>query len=894
MTALRRLAEFARRIRYLVLRDRYTAEMEEEIRLHIDLRATRLHAQGWPIAVARDKARRRFGNRTNIQERSRNMWGLSLLEQAIADLRFAARRLRRRPGFSLAAITVAALGIGATTAVFSAIDAALLRPLPFVRPSELVTLPSIRIPFDPGAGSRFPEGRHILDINDVTAMTDVFSHVGAFAAGGLNLTDTENPQRLRAGVVTTGFFATLGARPQFGRTFDDAEGKPIGGRVVVLSDALWSRRFGRRDMIGKSIDLNGARFQVVGVMEPGFSFPNESDLWIPMTIPTTFETYAPFRGFLPSNVVARTAAGVTVKQAASRVLANWLRLVGPPEPGKSPALEDIADEVQKRGAAIPLQRDLVGSGQTSLAILMGATALLLLIACANVANLLLSDAAGRRREVALREVLGASSGRITRQLLAESVLLALAGAMVGVAIAPAVLSVLRAAMPANLAGVAAAQLDVRVLGFAVLLAVVTGIVFGLWPALGAKRCDAAETIKSGGLASTGGLGHARRVLITAELALTVMLLIGAGLMLRSLDRVLSLDVGMNPEHVATLEFSFPRGTPRVTRLSRLHAIVERLERDPAIQGAAVVNDLPLRGNGGIALSITVDGAPKPESMDDMAFSRFLLASGSYFKTLGIPLRGHTFAATTDSLSPAIAVVSETMAKRWWPNGDAVGKTFHFGGDGPAITIVGIAADVRESGLERKVQPQMYLPIERETPENVAIVARGTRAPSALLARLSEAVRAVDPSQAVYNVRMMDAVIAKSMTPRRTNTTLITIFGGVALLLSAFGVYAVVSYSVARRSREFGIRAALGATGRNIVALVGREMIGVLVVGLTIGLAGAWALSRLMAALLFQVDAHDLPTFLAAPLALVVPALVAMLVPAMRAMKASPAEVMRAE
>jgi predicted permease len=453
-------------------------------------------------------------------------------------------------------------------------------------------------------------------------------------------------------------------------------------------------------------------------------------------------------------------------------------------------------------------------------------------------------------------------------------------------------------MPANLAGVAPAQLDLRVLVFAVLLALVTGIVFGLWPALGTKRGDAAETIKSGGLALTaGGLGHARRVLITAELALTVMLLVGSGLMLRSLDRVLSLDMGMSPEHVGTMEFAFARGTPRALKLTKLHAIIERLERDPSIQGAAVVNDLPLRGGGGIALSITVEGAPKPKSVDEMAFSRYLLASSGYFKTLGIPLlRGQTFAATTDSLSPPTAVISETMAKQWWPNGDALGKTFNLGGGGlhPSFTIVGIAADVRESGLERKLQPQMYLPIERETPDNVAIVVRGTLAPATLLARLNAAVRAVDPSQAVYNVRMMDAVVAKSMTPRRTNTTLISIFGGVALLLSAFGVYAVVSYSVTRRAREFGIRAALGATGRNIVALVGREMVSVLVVGLTIGLAGAWALSRLMAALLFQVDAHDLPTFLAAPLALVIPAVVAMLVPARRAMKVSPAEVMRAE
>jgi putative ABC transport system permease protein len=889
------LGELLRRLRFLLFRERYTAELEEEIRFHIDRRAHRLHERGMPIAVARYAARRQFGNATTIQERSRDMWGFSWVEQFGEDVRFAARRLRNRPGFALATIVVAALGIGATTAVFSAIDAALLRPLPFVHPEQLVTLTSVNVPFDPGFER--PRGRHMLDIVDVAAMPEVFSRVGAFAAGGLNLTDANNPRRVNAGVVTTGFFATLGARAQAGRTFDDAEGKPNGAHVTVISDALWQARFGGADMIGKSIELNGTRYTVVGVMPPGFSFPNESDLWIPMTIPTTFETFAPFRGFLPSQIVARLAPGVTPQAAAPRVYDAWKRLAGPPTDGKASNLDDIIEEVRKRGTVIPLQQQLVGASQKALVILMGATGLLLLIACANVANLLLSDAASRRREVALREVLGATRGRITRQLLAESLLLAVAGTLIGIALAPAVLGVLRAMMPADLAGLAPAELNLRVLAFATVLALVTGLVFGLWPALGTARADAAETIKSGGGlgATAGNLGVARRVLITAELALTVMLLIGSGLMLRSMQRVLSQDMGLNPERVATLELSFAESRSRYANLPKLKAILARLQGVPGIEAAAVVNDLPLRGNGGISISFQVDGAPPAKSMDDMTFARYLMASPDYFKALGIPLlRGRTFSAVADSLSPPEAVINSTMAKKWWPNTDALGKTFRFAGDTIPLTIVGIVADVRESGLERQVTPQVYFSIERGSPRNAAVIARGTLPPSAMMARLNEAVRAVDPAQAVYNVRTMDEVISKSVAPRRTNTTLIALFGGLALMLSAFGVYAVVSYSVTRRAREFGIRAALGATGRNIAALVGREMVGVVALGLALGIGGAWMLSRVMQALLYGVDAHDMTTFLAAPVLLVIPAIVATVVPARRAMRVSPTEVMRAE
>lgn len=822
------------------------------------------------------------------------MWGLGWIENAAVDVRFAGRRLRHRPGFAIATIVVAALGIGATTAVFSAIDAAFIRPLPFVQAERLVTLTDVFIPMK--LSDNAPRGQpHYITIGDARQMPDLFTGVAAYAAGGLNLSDASSPRRVRVGVVTSNFFSVLGAAPALGRVFSDDEGRPNGPRSAVLSDAIWRDKFGGAGVVGKSIELNGNRYTVVGIMRPGFNFPNESDLWIPLTVPVTFETFAPFRGFLPSTIVGRLAPGVSIDQAKARLFDRWLRLAGPnPEPNTNYFASTIK-ELGTKGALAPLKTELVGDTRTSFAILMGAALLLLLIACSNVANLLLSDAVSRRREIALREVLGAARGRIVRQLLAESMLFAVSGATLGLVIAPAALRVLRAMMPRNLAGVAPAELDWRVLVFAIALALVTGAVFGLWPAVGSACADATETIKAGGGlgATAGGLGGARRLLITAELALTMMLLVGSGLMLRSLDRVLSENLGLNPEHVGTMELAIA-GKKSAAAQAEVNAVLDRLSADPGINAAGVINDLPLRGPGGIGISIKVDGAPAPKTTDDMVFSRYLMATGGYFKAMGIPLlRGRTMLASDDSAAPKVVVINKAMADAYWPHTDPIGKTFHMMGPDP-ITVVGIVADVREKSLESSGSAQMFFPIGQQTPDNLAIVARSTLPPSALLARLRDAVRAVDPTQAVYNARMMDDVIGESVAPRRTNTTLIAIFGAVALALAAFGVYAVVSYGVSRRSREFGIRAALGATGRHIAALVAREMASVVIVGLALGMLGAWALSRVLASLLYGVGTHDVATFLAAPLTLIVPAVIATLVPARRAMRVDPTEVMRAE
>jgi putative ABC transport system permease protein len=886
------IRELARRIWYLIRRDRLAADLEEEMRLHIEMRAARMEQSGLGASEARYAARRRFGNVATMEEASRDVWGFASVERLVQDLRYATRRLRQRPSFSIPVIAVLALGVGATTAVFSAVDAAILRPLPFARPHELVTLPNVGIPFEEESDERFP-----TDIDDVIALPDVFARVAGFASGGLNLSDPENPLRLKVGVVTVDFFSALGARPQHGRTFAPEEGEPRAPAVTVLSHALWQRHFGGRPMLGKSISLNGRPYTVVGVMRPGFTFPSESDLWIPLSVPTTFATFEPFRGWLPSRVVARLAPGITSEAASAQLFARWQQLASQVS-GDRQYVDQMLNEVREQGAAIPLQRELVGDRRRPLLVLLGATVLLLLIACANVANLLLSDAAVRRREIAVRETLGATRKRIVGQLLAESGLLALGGGLLGVVLAPAALRVLRAMLPPSLAGVTTAQLDLRVLAFATGLALVTAVAFGLWPALGATRGDATEAIKSGGGhgATAGKTGRARRTLVGAELALAVMLLVGAMLMLRSFARLMSEDVGLDPERVATLEMSFASSAGgRAARLRTINTALERLNGQPGIQAAGAVNDLPLRGGGGIAVRLEVEGAAPPPSPGEMRFPRLLNASGGYFKALGIALlRGRTFTPADDSVAPRVAVVNKAMATTYLPGLDPIGRALRWPGDSVPTTIVGVVADVREAGLDRDPPPQVFLPIDAWTPANVALVARGTLPPRQLLAALVEAVRTADPAQPVFNVRMMDEVIGKSVAPRRTNTILIATFAGLALILSALGVYSAVSYGVAQRTREFGIRAAFGASGRDLVGLVSREMFVVVAIGTVSGLAATWGLSRVLAALLYGVEPHDPATFAIVPLLMLPPALVATLLPALRAMRVSPSEVMRGE
>ena len=889
-----------RRVWYLMNRNRITRELEEEMRSHVEFRARSLQDAGVSEESAHAAARRKFGNTITIQQQSRDMWGFAGLEELTTDLRFALRRLAQRPAFTAAVVGVMAIGIGATTAMFSAVDAALLRPLPFVSPEQLVTLPDIDVPFNPGIGERDQRASR-LDLADVRKMPELFISAAAYAAGGLNLTDLQNPARLKAGVVTSNFFSTLGVRPLIGRTFVESEGVPRSADVVVLSYGFWQRQYGGLDIKGLRIALGARTFEVIGVMPRGFGFPEESDLWIPMTVPTTFQTFEAFRNFLPSKSIARMAVGLDVKSASARLMAREMQQRLALDSMSQTHLDDMLKEERTKGAVRPLQRELVGDQSNALFFLLGATGLLLLIACVNVTNLLLSHAALRKRELAVRQVLGATRIRIIRQLLTESVLLSLTGAAVGMAVASLAMSLMRALMPVSLVGLAPVSLDLRILGFATLLAVITGVAFGLWPAIGSTRQSDTEAIKSGsGHGATGaGAGRARRALVSAELALAVMLSIGAGLMLRSYDRLLNRDNGMRTNQVGTLELTIPRTSGgRAGLLRNINAVLSRLTSIPGIQTAGVVNDLPLNGSRGIGLMVA-GGMNKPKPGEDQ-FARYILASGGYFRTMGISLlRGRLFTSADDSLAPKTVIIAKTMAEKMWPGLDPVGRTIELGtaggaGDGNPITIIGVVADVVETKLESDPGMQMYFSAYSQTPNSLAIVARGALPEQTLLAHLKGAVRSVDRSQAVYNVRMMDAVVSSSVAPRRTNTRLIVTFAALALILTSIGVYAVVAHNVSHRTRELGIRSALGANGSDLVRLISREMLWVTVAGIATGLGGAWALAKTLSSLVYGVDVHDGFTYAIVPLALVVPTLLATLLPARRVLRLSPADVMRTD
>ena len=890
------LGRLWRRLRFLVSRDLATRELEEEMRLHRELRAEALRRQGHATEHARLEANRQFGHAIRIAEDSRDAWGWGTADAFWQDVRYAARRLWQRPGFTAAVVGILALGTGATTAMFSAVDAAFLRPLPFAQPDQLMTLRHVNIPSDlrmerPGRRERS------LDVDHVREMRDVFSHVAAYAAGGLNLVDPERPRRVKAGVVSGDFFATLGVPAAVGRTIAAADGVPGAPKVVVLSWDLWQTDFGGRKVVGTTIPLNTSRYEVIGVMPRGFSFPDESDVWIPLSIPVTAATFEPFRGYLPSTVIARATPSATAEITEARLRTAWERVAAsiPRDSGQRLSIDETLDRIRAEGASAPLHMELVGDRRTALLVLFATTALLLLIACANVTNLLLSYGASRSRELAVRTVLGATRVRLVRQLLAESVMLAVGGAILGIMLAPFVLRVLRTVMPAQLAGVAPVQLDVRVLAFATVLALFTGILFGLWPAFGATRGSAMATIKAGGGhgASAGGARRSQRLLVGAELALAGIMLVGAGLMLRSFERLVATDTGVVAEHVATLEMSFLRGVRQPQRLERLDRILGELRRLPGVAAAGAVNDLPLRGGGGIGISVKVDGAPAA-ARDE--YPRYLVASDGYFEAMGIALkRGRYFAPSDGSGSASsVAIISQAMADVFWPGKDPLGRTFLFGGDGPPVEVIGVVADVREGGLEKDPGPQMYFPARTNLDANVALVVRGTSAPKDLLSALSRAVRGVDPAQPVYNVRMMDDVIGKSMAARRANTTLIGLFGLLALLIAALGVYAVTANAVAQRSREFGIRAALGATRRDLAWHVASEMTVVVTVGVVAGAALAWGASRVMAGLVYGITVHDIGTFITAPVVLALAAVAATAVPTRRATRVQPVEVMRAE
>ena len=867
------------RYRSFVRRVGADRRMDEEFRFHLAMEVEKHIRSGMMPAEARRRALVAFGGVERHREAMRDGRRVRWLDDFGRDVRVGVRGLWSSTGFTLVTLLTMALGLGATTAVFSAVDAVLLRPLPFADPDRIVQV-------DVGISFReetYPE--RAPDITEVRTLESMFSDVAAFAPGGANLSGRGVPRRVRIGAVTPDLFSMLGVAPALGRGFVAEEGNPGGPAVAILSDGLWRASFaGDAGVLGTDIKINGRSHTAIGVMPRGFAFPSDAELWVPLSVPTTYASFEYFRQYIPSRVVARLAPGATLDRARDRVELLFSRH----DPENAP---DGAELVA------PFRTALVGDRDTALLVLLGATALVLLVACTNVTNLVVSRAMVRRREIAIRSVLGATSGRVLRQLLTESMVLVLIGSALGVAVAALGVRLLDALVPAALSGVAPIRIDLRVLGFVVFLALGMGVIIGVLAASEAQRTQPNTVLKSGtaGSGTSGESARLRRAFVVAQLSLALMLLVGSVLMLRSLFTLLSVDPGVRPERVATLELTLAGGDyPTVnSRRAFYESVLQRLLSRPEVDAAAAINELPLRGQGGVRFLLYPAGL-RPESFDMDHLAQDLRVTPGYFETMGIRiLRGRAPLPRADTLAPREVAISTSLANVYWHEENPIGRRLETP-TGQQYEVVGVVADVRPRTLESDFIAQAYYSLLDTPYDNAALVARGRVPAASLTAVLQDAVRDVAPGQAVYNARTMEQVISRAIAPRRTNTVLITAFGLISVMLAAIGVYGVMAFAVDRRTREIGIRMALGAAPGRVLGGVVGEALGLALAGTVLGLIGAWMLSRVLQSLIFGVTAHDPATFVVAPLVLLAIAAAAALVPARRATRIDPLAAIRAE
>ena len=809
-----------------------------------------------------------------------------MLADLLHDLRYAARIQLKNPAFTIVAVIALALGIGANTAIFSVVNTVLLRPLPYKDPDRLVMV------WEDATKAGFPRdvptNANFIDWRD---QNQVFEGMAAIADESFNLTGAGDPERLEGRRVSANLFPMLGVEPQIGRVFSAAEDQPGSQRVVLLSYGLWQRRFGGDpSIVGKPLTLNGESHTVVGVMPARFQFPTSDDqAWVPIAF-TPQQAASRNRHYL--QVIARLKPGVTLAQAQTEMSTIATRL----EQQYPQSNADLGATVTS------LHEHLVGDIKPALLILLGAVGLVLLIACANVANLLLARAAVRQKEIAVRIALGARRLRLVRQFLTESVLLSTLGGIVGLAIAFTGLVLLRTFIPENISQAREISIDLKVLGFTLFVSVLTGVIFGLAPAIQAVRFNQSETLKEGGRdAATGGSGkRLRSVLVMAEVAISLVLLIGAGLLINSFLRLRNVDPGFRADNLLTMKIVLPE--PKYEDFERRQAfytdLVQRVESIAGVRSAAVTTNLPLYRQGN-SITVRIEGRPEPPPGQEQVVVTRIISPG-YFDTMTIPLLSGRKLNDQDVATSrnASAVISETMARRFWPNEDPVGKRLAAGrvtSDEDWINVVGVVKDVRQFELTAEPRPQMYLSYRQAgffAPRD--LVVKTDIEPTSMAATVRNAVWEIDKDQPVSDIRTMEAILADSIARQRFSMLLLAIFAGVALILAAVGIYGVMSYSVAQRTHEIGIRMALGAqTGAVLKLAVGYGM-KLVIVGIVVGLIAAFALTRLMSTLLFGVTATDPTTFTLISLLLVGVSALASYIPARRATKVDPIIALRYE
>ena len=804
-----------------------------------------------------------------------------------ADLRFAARLLARNPGFTLVAIVTLALGIGANTAIFTVANAILLRPLPYLHPDRLVLL-SLSNPKEAVIAGVFSYPRFKF----LNEHSKSFSGLAAFTNESFNLTDTSDPEQLPAARVSAGFFRVMGVYPQLGRDFLPEEDQPGGKPVVLISHGMWVRRYGASPaVVGRTINLNTQAFTIIGVIPPGFRFGfigSSVDIWAPRVFELNLATpqqIAAGAGFL--NAVARLAPGVSIEQAKAE-----MDVVNRQYQRENAGMGDASP--QNTVTVADLREQIVANIRPAVLLLFAAVGLVLLIACANVASLLLSRTLGRRKEIAIRTALGAGRATLVRQLLTESVLLSFLGGALGVLLSYGATRALASLAAQKLPRAGEIQTDTVVLVFAAALSILTGIVFGMMPAIEASRPDLNTGLRDESRGSTGGRGRhrLRAGLVAVQVALSVILLIGSGLLIRSFVQLLNVSPGVDASNVLTMNIPLPPARYQLSRqmTTFFDEVVVRAQQLPGVRSAAVASALPL--NATRYSPAWMEGQPEVP-MPQRPIMVIEMVSPTYFATMRTPLlAGRFFTAHDDPDAPLVAIVNQALARRYWPNTKAVGKRIYLGRLTAPMEVVGVTADIKNITLAADAAAAIYLPYAQRPWRSMNLILRTNADPHTLIAAARHLVASVDKDQPVTAVQTLEELLADSRTQPRLLMLLLAVFSATAFLLAVVGIYGTLSYLVAQRTQELGIRIALGASRRDIIAMVVRQGMAITVAGLVIGLSFSLYLTRLLSSLLFHVSDTDPLTFVAAALVFSFVALVASYVPARRATHVDPTLAMR--
>jgi predicted permease len=880
------------RMRALFRRNVVETELNEEIRFHFDREVEKYKKQGMTDEEARRSARLAFGGDEQVKEDCREARGTGLIDTGVQDLRYAQRQLWSNPSFAVVIILTMALSIGANSAIFSVISSVLIKSLPYPEPEKIV-----RVFLTSNIYPKFP--LNPFDFRDYRTHSKSFDSLAAFSRGDMQLSGgSTEPVRLHGFRITSGFFRVLGLHPQLGREFDVKVETPGNGLQVILSDRVWRSQFGAApDIVGRKITLNAQPFTVVGVMPAGTEHPGNEyrslaygedvDLWWPFT----FEGDPTRRGAHYIEGIGRLKDGVTAEQAQSELSAIMTQIARDLGQGKS----------DWQAMVIPLYREVVGSSQRMLLVLLGAVGIVLLIACANAANLLLARAATRQREIAVRLALGASRSRLVRQLLTESLLIALAGGALGLGMAAGGVKALVSLLPADFPRAHEIHVSAPVFAFTFLVSAATGILFGLIPAIQASRIDPRQGLHEGGRTSTGTgrLSRLRNALVVSEVSLACVLLIGAGLMLRSLLNLIHLDPGFREEHVLTASVSLPGAEYKTEAVvGRFYdTLTTNLASIPGVEAAGAGSDLPWTGYDDNT-SLNIEGKQAPPH--DEFHARYHVATPDYFRALGIPLlRGRFFTAGDKPGTQRVVIINHAMAQKYWPGEDVVGKRVTWD-DHPKETdwfrIVGVVGDVKDKPSSADTEPAFWWADLQQpfTSTDMSLVVRSTADPQTLAEAVRNEVRRLDPALAVADVAWMDEIVYGSVATPRFAFVLVGMFAGLAILLAAIGTYGVISYSVSQRTPEFGLRMALGAQRLDVIRLVLAQAAGLVLTGTVLGLLLALTLARVLKNLIYEVSPADPLTFGAVGLMVIAIAVLACYIPARKATKADPMIALRAE